>query len=525
MTTLNVFATEVEFQQALNSPQLAEQFVMDHKATVKYIVDLDTWRIFDGDRWVESKSLIELRLLLNNTINKYRSEHFPRCVDDSQRVAFQRFINKFLRASGAKQTLEDANLFSEIQAYAADFDKKPTLLIAPNGTIYLKTSEWVKHSDPTDCITHMVTTPYNPKAKCDEFRKFILSIADGSEELANYILFIFAYCLTGLCTEQKIYIFYGAGANGKSVALEVLREVVGAELIVHVDSKTLVKNGRTIREDIARFDGARLATCSEIGVQDTLDEPLVKGLTGGDKVTGRSLYQNSKEFFNQAKIILSSNFLPEIEGSDHGIERRLEVIPFTRTFKEGEEMDKNIKSKLLEEKEGILALLVYTAKLYFEKGMTPPEEVRKATAEYIQTGNSVKQFNNECCTPTPNRKEESALSVVYPVYVKYCQENGLQASSNHEFTKRMKLLGHDQRKSGSVRYWSHLKINIIRPDEETGDDGSQEESVAQKTGQPGEDERETLVEDVHTEQEGGNVDISANPLVEAQETAELVVDI
>lgn len=525
MTTLNVFATEVEFQQALNSPQLAEQFVKEYKNEVRYIVDIGNWCIFDGHRWVESKSLIELRRLLNNTTNKFRSEYFPRCADDPQRVAFQRFINKFLRASGAKQILEDANLFSEIQAYAPDFDKKPTLLTVPNGTIRLKTSEWVKHSDPTDYITHMVTTPYNPKAKCDEFIKFILSIADGSEELANYILFIFAYCLTGLCTEQKIYIFYGAGANGKSVALEVLREVIGSDLIVHVDSKTLVKNGRTIREDISRFDGARLATCSEIGAQDTLDEPLVKGLTGGDKVTGRSLYQNSKEFFNQAKIILSSNFLPEIEGSDHGIERRLEVIPFTRTFKEGEGMDKDIKSKLLEEKEGILALLIETAKRYFEKGMTPPDEVRKATAEYIQTGNSVKQFNNECCTPTTNRKEESALSVVYPLYTSYCQENGLQASSSHEFTKRMKLLGHDQRKSGSVRYWSHIKINITQPDEETGDDSSQEEFVAQKTGQPEEGEKETLVEDVQTEQEGANVDISATPPVEAPGTTEQVAEI
>ncbi len=507
MKNNNAFSTAVEFQQAINSPQLAEQFVKDHKNEVRYIVDLDAWRIFDGHRWVETKSLIELRHLLNRSIYKYREEHFPRCTDDMQKIAFQRFINKCLRASGANQILADANLFYEIQVYSTEFDQKPTLLTVPNGTIDLKTSEWQKQSNPTNYITHMVATPYKPKAKCVEFKKFMVSIADGSEDLAEYILFILAYSLTGLCIEQKIYIFFGAGANGKSVALEVLREVIGSELIVHVDSKTLVKNGRTIREDIARFDGARLATCSEIGAKDTLDEPLVKGLTGGDKVTGRSLYQNSKEFFNQAKIVLSSNFLPEIEGSDRGIERRLEVIPFNRTFTEGGGMDKNIKSKLMEEKEGILALLIETVKRYFEEGMTPPVEVQQATAEYIQTGNSVKQFNKECCIPTTNRKEESALSVVYPIYVKYCQENGLQASPNNEFTKRMNLLGHKQRKSGSVRYWSQIKINISQPDEEP---------VTQKTGQPEEGDKETLVEDVETGQEEANVNITKTPLVEGK---------
>ena len=241
-------------------------------------------------------------------------------------------------------------------------------------------------------------------------------------------------------------------------------------------------------------------------------------------MTGRSLYQNSKEFFNQAKIVLSSNFLPEIEGSDRGIERRLEVIPFNRTFTESGGMDKDIKTKLLEEKEGILALLIETVKRYFEEGMTPPVEVRKATAEYIQTGNSVKQFNKECCVPITNRKEESALSVVYPIYVKYCQENGLQASSNNEFTKRMNLLGHKQRKSGSVRYWSQIKINISQPDEDAGDDNFQEELVTLDAGQPEEGDKEILVADVQADEESADIDESENLPVEKTEFTEQITN-
>jgi putative DNA primase/helicase len=304
----------------------------------------------------------------------------------------------------------------------------------------------------------MCKTPYFPEQDCPQFKQFILDIANGSKELATHILMILAYCLTGLSTEQKVYIFYGLGANGKSVLLELIRETIGNELVVHADSKTLVKNGRSIREDIARFEGARLATCSEIGVQDTLDEPLIKGLSGGDQVVSRKLYQNSHEFLNSAKIIIATNILPNIEATDHGIERRLEVIPFTQTFT-GDKMDKGMMTKLLKEKEGILALLVQHAKNYFDEGeIRPPEKVVAATDNYIKTGNSVKCFLKECAEETSDRCTELTLQDMHQAYVEYCPQNGHKTSSLHDFSRLMKLLGKEQRKSGSCRYWRGLKL-------------------------------------------------------------------
>lgn len=453
----------LDLQRILSRPKLAEQFKNEHKDRIRFCVETGKWFAFDGARWKESVNYIQLRDMLGVTTENYYNRYLPQCANEKQAVKFQKFINKSLEASTAKRILADAEIYVEIQISKKDFDNHPTLITVPNGTINLETGE-LRPSDPEDYLTHMAVTSFYPEQDCPRFKKFILEIANGSQQLADYILLVFAYCITGLSSEQKVYVFYGPGANGKSVSLEVLRETVGHEFIIHVDSKTLVKNGRTIREDIARFEGRRLATCSEIGAKDTIDEPLLKGLSGGDQVTGRLLHQNSTEFSNTAKIILSINFLPEIEGAGYGIERRLEVIPLNRTFK-GDDIDKELKERLLEEKQGILALLVQHAKRYLDAGMmVPPQEVVDATAEYVQNGNSVKRFKKECCDETVDHTKESSLSVVYAIYVSYCHQNGLKSCSTREFTRLMKLLGYEQRKSGSDRYWKGLMINMQKTD-------------------------------------------------------------
>jgi putative DNA primase/helicase len=452
-----------ELEQVLSEVKLLELLIENHGENLRYCPESKTFFVFDQVRWHPATDNVRVRSMLKDTIEKYLDEHMPRCPEEVQQIKLQRFVNRCSKGNAAKRILANVELFQEIHLPKEQFDRNPQLLAVPNGTIDLTTGE-LRDSDRNDHISRMCRTPYVPEQDCPQFNQFVSDISDGSEELATHILMILAYCLTGLSTEQKVYLFYGSGANGKSVLLEIIRETIGFELVVHADSKTLVKNGRTIREDIARFEGARLATCSEIGIQDTLDEPLIKGLSGGDQIVSRKLRQNSREFQNSAKIIIATNILPNIEATDHGIERRLEVIPFTQTFT-GDEMDKDMMAKLLKEKEGILALLVDHAKTYFEKGgMIPPKEVVEATDNYIKSGNSVKCFLKECVEDIRDGGSELTLQGMYQAYVDYCPQNGHKTSSLHDFSRLMKLLGKEQRKSGSCRLWCGLQLKASQTD-------------------------------------------------------------
>lgn len=448
--------------------EIDEQFFVDlllkkNLDKIRYCRETRSFYVYDKVRWKQADDHIDLLVMLRKTIDEFRCENITRCVTEDQKLTFLKSIKKCLRINSLKGTLEILKMREEVHIAKEQFDTDPCLLAVPNGTVDLSNGE-LTTSKESDFITRMCQTPFFPEAKCPKFEGFLSDITAGSKALVQYILMVLGYCLTGLTTEQKLYIFDGPGGNGKTVLLETMRKVLGKQLVVHVDSKTLVKNRRQIREDIARFEGARLATCSEIGIKDTLDEPLIKGLSGGDQIVSRKLRENSREFQNVAKIIIATNILPNIEATDHGVERRLEVIPFNQTFK-GDKMDKGLMGKLLEEKEGILALLVRYAKMYIEKDKIKlPEEVIKATENYVKTSNSVRCFVRECTQETIESSSELTLRGMYDAYFEYCSENGHRASSLHDFSRLMKLQGYVQRKSGPCRYWTGLTLSTSQTD-------------------------------------------------------------
>ena len=64
-------------------------------------------------------------------------------------------------------------------------------------------------------------------------------------------------------------------------------------------------------------------------------------MTGGDVLKGRPLNGSWLEFSIIGKIFLATNSLPQINNTDHGIWRRIQAIPFNRTFS-AEEQDKEL---------------------------------------------------------------------------------------------------------------------------------------------------------------------------------------
>lgn len=456
---MSSYYSQLELEKVLTETKIAEQFKDEFKSEIRYCTDTGQWLAFDGIAWKETINDIELRKRLGVSTNNYYNKHLPRCADEKQEVKFQKFINKSLKTNTARQILAHAQIFEEIQIAKKDFDNHPTLLAVQNGTVDLKTGE-LNPSDPSDYITRVAATKYDKSKDCPKFKKFIYQISGGSKELENYILSILSYCMTGLSWEQEVYFFHGLGANGKTLLLEIIRSILGNDLVVNARSSLLLKKGPSKDSDIARLKGARLVTCFEIGEDDTIDDALLKRLSGGDQVTGRALYKNPSEFKNTSKIIAATNVLPDFEGTDYGIERRLKVIPFVNKV-EGDQVNKQFLDELKIEKEGILALLVENAKKYFDQGgITIPSEVDKATKAYLASGNSMKCFYADCCDKTTDRSKENTLNVTYNMYVKYCQNNSLKICSPNSFTKRLMLMGHQQRKSGSHRYWIGLMVDM-----------------------------------------------------------------
>ena len=76
-----------------------------------------------------------------------------------------------------------------------------------------------------------------------------------------------------------------------------------------------------------------------------------------------------------------SNHKPVIKGKDHGIWRRIKLIPFTTRITD-DKRDPYLEQKLLAEKSGILNWLIEGLLRWRREGLAVPAVITNATDEY-----------------------------------------------------------------------------------------------------------------------------------------------
>jgi putative DNA primase/helicase len=191
---------------------------------------------------------------------------------------------------------------------------------------------------------------------------------------------LIGYALVGNQTEAVFPVLYGKGANGKSTFVDILAELFGSYSCVA--EKSLFKAVRSDGHpaDRAVLINKRLARSEELPDVE-LDEPKIKGLTGGDKISGRGMRENFREWAPTHTFLVHSNTKPRLSGTDDGIWRRVILVPFNVRIST-EEADPYLKPKLLAELSGILNWALRGYEAYCERGLAVPEVLRAAVAEY-----------------------------------------------------------------------------------------------------------------------------------------------
>jgi putative DNA primase/helicase len=206
---------------------------------------------------------------------------------------------KWAMRSEARPRLEAMIALAQSEGYLADdgqrWDTDPWLLGVANGVVDLRTGK-LRPGRQNDFITMHTSVPFAPEAAAPRWMKFLDVTFDGNHALIDFLQRAVGYSLTGLTTEQCLFCCSGAGSNGKSTFLEILRYVAG-DYGYNMPFSTLeLTAGSAIPNDVAALVNRRLVTGSETNESGQWNEQRVKVLTGSDSITARFLYKEHFTF-------------------------------------------------------------------------------------------------------------------------------------------------------------------------------------------------------------------------------------
>lgn len=397
----------------------ARRFLRAHGEEVRY-VKAHGWYHYNGQHWRQDDAAVEGRVV--NALEQIATE--STAIEDQHA---RETLVKWGRQSLNQKRLSSALKVSTCLGIAAEmelFDNDPLLLSVANGVMDLKKGSF-RENRRDDFVTRSCSVVYDSEAWCPRWVEFLSEIMLGDEEMISYLQRAIGYSLTGLCSEQVMFLLWGGGANGKSVFLETLRVLLGSYASnTSTDLILLDSRGEAASQShmVARLKGARFVVGSEIPSGAKLNESRVKEMTGEDALTARFLYRDAFDFRPQFKLWVRSNYRPDVDGKDQGIWRRLHTIPFEASIAP-EKQDRNLQRKLLAELPGILNWAILGYYDWQSKGLAVPQRVVAANTTYRKDMDSFSDWLEECCISAEPDILTSAKTL-YEHFESWSRENG-----------------------------------------------------------------------------------------------------
>ncbi|HMQ27620.1 MAG TPA: phage/plasmid primase, P4 family, partial [Acidimicrobiales bacterium] len=327
-----------------------------------------------------------------------------------------------------------------------DLDRHPWLLNVQNGTIDLRTGELGDH-DPDHLITTQAPVVYDPAATAPLWRQ-CLERWQPDPDVRRHLQRLVGSAATGVPVEV-IAANVGGGANGKGKFYGALMHVLGPDYCA-VPHKSLVVAQRHEQHDTvrARLFGVRMAVAAETEAGDLLDESKVKELTGGDLLEARRMNEDPWQFTPSHTLFLHTNHRPRVRGTDEGIWRRIQLIPWTVTIPE-HERDLHLAAKLTAEAPGILNWITDGARQWHDQGFDVPDAIVRATAEYRTEEDHLGRFLAECCHLDP--AASISAGDLRSLYERWCSDTGEDAMPPQALGRQLTNRGFDTRQVGRAR--------------------------------------------------------------------------
>lgn len=428
------------------------------RGRIAYIPEKDSWMVWNGCRWLRDWNHTAERIALA----VIRAARFASSGYDAEFAeALRKHAHKYEAIDKIRAALSALKIRPGVVIPADQWDSDKLIVGTAEGDIDLRTGLLLP-PDPSRRTTKHIGTTLQPGASCPRWLKFLERIMTDPS-LVEYLQTVAGYCLTGDVTEEALFFAFGSGRNGKSVFVETIAKLLGdygragAESLLLADpGKPQQKSGAS--PEIAELAGLRLVHLTETPEAGHMAESRVKQLTSREPIRARHLYQSGFDFTPTHKLIVSGNHKPRITGTDNGIWRRLQLIPFTVTIPQNE-VDKRLSAKLAEELPGILNWALDGCLRWQREGLRIPKVVADAVAEYRRNEDILGSFLEDCVIM--DSFGEVLCSSMFEAYCRWSESEGINPRfrwTHKALNKRLEERGFFKTRKAEGVAWQSLAL-------------------------------------------------------------------
>jgi len=416
--TSKVLSKSTKEERATSNNQQKEKYatyeyvIADRYPTLKYKDRGDFYEYYDGV--YKSLQAEEVRSMLFREMLKDGLTNYRTTSKANDKIA------TFKSLDGRTFKQEDEN-------------PNPNIINFKNGLLDITTYQLTAHT-PNYLSTSQIPVMFNHEARCPRWLQFIQGVTSDDPEQAKLLQQIAGYSLTTDTNFAKAFIFFGMGANGKSMFTRMLGKIVGRDSVSTLNLSTITR-----QFGLTGLIGKKVNFIDEIS-GNYFESNVIKGLISGERISAEVKYRPEPlEFTPTVKLIFSVNELPKINDTTPGLYRRFTIVPFDRSFEA--KPDLQLEQKLTDELPGILNWAVEGLKMLRADGRFNETERNFEVMRSFKSDNSpvVEFIHSYYLAPPAGDESKYSLTVsdLYSQYRGYCLDHGYKPKAMANFSREV----------------------------------------------------------------------------------------
>lgn len=404
----------------LSHVELADAAVHFLARRWRYVPAWKAWYRFEGNGWREDATIHhEIAQVCQGAARK----------KEMATEATKRSMASFSTISGVTK-LAQAN--PAMIAAPDDFDADAWSLSTPGGIVDLRTGE-LRSSRPDDLTTMTTAVAPAEVEDCPRWHQFITEATGSDCDLAIYLQKIAGYALTGIASEQQLWVFTGQGGNGKGTLTQTLQRLLGS-YAKEATPETFVntRNSQHLAF-IASLHRKRFVSVAEMPRGVSWNLQRIQSFTGGDAVEANHMASNPFTFVPVFTLVISANEPPILSAADNAVRRRFRFVPFDHT---PTHRDRDLGEKLKAEWPGILRWAINGCLAWQRDGLNPPPAVTIATDEQIDGDDYIGQWLHDESEVAPGKWASNRS--IHESYACWARDNGGPEMSMNSLGRRLR---------------------------------------------------------------------------------------